>query len=125
MFRATISGPGIPSGDSLWRSGLGGPTLVVRAGDAAPGVPDGVFYSSQLSSAMNAHGEVAFSGFAETPSINPTNFYSGLWSEGGGHGLSRVALSGDQAPGTEPGVEFGSLSIDTSFVLDATANWPS
>jgi hypothetical protein len=68
---------------------------------------------------MNAHGEVAFSGFAETPSVNPTNFYSGLWSEGGGHGLSRVALSGDQAPGTEPGVEFGSLSIDTSFVLNA------
>jgi hypothetical protein len=119
LFRATISGPGFPARDSLWRNDSSGPSLIVRAGGAAPGIPDGVFYSSQLSSAMNARGDVAFSGFAEAPSVNPTNFYSGLWSDAGGHGLSAVAISGDPAPGTEPGVVFDSLSVSTPFDLNA------
>ncbi|TWT73791.1 hypothetical protein Pla123a_36850 [Posidoniimonas polymericola] len=73
---------------------------VALTGAQAPGALEGWRYSNMSQPAINAVGEVAFSGFARSPGANPT-FRSGKWSEGGGS-LHKIFLEGDPAPGVSP-----------------------
>jgi hypothetical protein len=121
-FLATLSGTGVNStNDSgIWSEGSGALGLVVREGDAAPGTEPGVvylFFGSNNNPVFNDAGQTAFYGSLTGPGIVPGNA-AGIWSEGAGS-LALVARSGDQAPGTDPGVVFTNTISSYSRFNDA------
>jgi hypothetical protein len=94
----------------VWAERAGNLRLVIREGDAAPGVAGATFrpyYPDFLARrlVMNSHGDTAFFGAVDSPTATVT---SGIWSEGGGD-LHLVALKGLPAPGTDPGTNFNSF----------------
>ena len=98
----------------IWREEIdNGLTLVVRAGDPAPGVPLNLKFSNFFHSSngdgnalpFNASGKVAIIGELSGPGIHSAND-SGIWSEGMSSGLRLVAREGDEAPAVLPGTKF-------------------
>lgn len=105
-FYAGLSGPGITSSndEGLWSDSGGTLHLVAREGSPAPGAGypfAGPFYER----VMNEKGEMAF---VST---------SGIWSEGGGHGLRPVALFAQPIPGA-PSVLFDGLDVPNAPALN-------
>jgi hypothetical protein len=111
-FLGGLTGAGVDgTNDSgVWSEGGGaGLALAAREGDAAPGTGPGVNFDGFGSLVLNGAGQAAFVGVLTGAGMNGTND-SGIWSEGGGSGLTLVAREGDAAPGTGPGVNFGSFN---------------
>ena len=115
-INAFLSGPGVIPGvggnaQGIWSGGPGSLELVARAGDPAPGLPEGVnfgsFSSTALVTIINGAGQTAFSAKLIGPGVDSTNDGS-IWSEGTGS-LAMVAREGSHAPGTAEGVNFLSL----------------
>jgi hypothetical protein len=108
----------------IWSEGTGALAVVARSGSNAPGVADGVSFSS-LSPwpALNAAGQTAFIASLIGPGVNSTND-SGIWSEGSGT-LALVARLGDQAPGAASGVNFNELFGPTLNDAGQTAFYAS
>ena len=102
----TTQAPSLPSNAQLgvWSTGKGnGLELVARAATPAPGASAGNFGGDFFSErVMNGRGEVAFMAAA--------GGVTGIWSEGGGNGLHRVAQALFPAPGFSSGVTFYSFS---------------
>lgn len=103
-FEALV-GPGVNEG--IFSNAGGTLSLVVRDGDAAPGVGDGVSFIALDAPVLNNQGEVAFTGFLTGPDITSSN-RSAIFSNTGGD-LSLAVREGDAAPGTEDGTSFDSL----------------
>lgn len=111
-FRGGLTGTGVTSANDfgIWSEGGGsGLALIAREGDNAPGTTNGVNFSFLINPELNGAGQTAFRGELTGPGVTDANT-SGIWSEGGGSGLALVARSGDPAPGTPDGVNFGNFS---------------
>ena len=117
-FFGRLTGPGVTAANDqgLWSEGGGnGLRLVAREGDAAPGTGPGVnfrvlggannqFYMPQI----GGGGHSIFYSTLIGTDVTIAND-TGVWSEGGGMGLRLLGREGDQAPGLDAGVTFGSF----------------
>ena len=105
-FRATVAGTGIRDIDfTIYMSVNNNLELVARGGTPIPGDEKGVNFSSLATpSNINSQGQVAF--IANLQGTVDESNDKGIFSEGGGNGVSLIAREGDQAPGTELGVKF-------------------
>ena len=109
VFRGTLTGPGIDSGNNrgVWldggETGLG---LFALNGDTAPGIPSGeTFIRFSSDPVINNAGQVAFMAYFANP--DPDRLQkAGIWSTGGGNGLALVASTESAAPGTGSGVDY-------------------
>lgn len=106
---ASLTGSGISSGNDsgIWARGPGGVQLVARSGSQAPGVPAGVLFANPLylADASDA-GHLLVAGSLTGPGVSNAND-EGFWSDRSGS-PALVLREGQQAPGTQPGVVFGS-----------------
>jgi len=123
-FFARITGAGVDSGNNrgIWsEGGSAGLALVARTGDEAPGTGGAGFFSLGMTFAgepivLNGAGQTAFAGLIRGTGVTNSNS-SGVWSGGGGVGLTLVARDGDAAPGT--GAYFKGLGTTTPILNDA------
>jgi hypothetical protein len=104
------SGNGGAYDDGIWSEGSGNLALVARRGSHAPGTAAGVIFSTEhvttfYEPVLNDAGQTAFRAFLSGSGVDSTN-NEGIWLNGA-DGLALVARSGDHAPGTPGGVEFG------------------
>lgn len=107
-FFATIHGAGVTSADNhtIMTSENGSLRLVARSGQQAPGTDPGVVFPSFSNVQYNnAQGEAGFTSSLAGPGVTSAND-RGIWSEGGGGGLTLVAREGGQVVGYDPGVVF-------------------
>jgi len=114
-FYGTLIGSGVTSANDtgIWSEGSGsGVALVARRGDQAPGMATGVYMDRFYQLVLNGAGRAAFKSELTGPALDVSK-NEGIWSEGGGSGLTLVALRGSQAPGTAAGVNFSQLSFLT------------
>jgi hypothetical protein len=110
-FSSTFSGDGI-SGIGIWAGDPGSLAVVMRSGNQAFGLADGIHYTDLSDPVTNSEGKVAFgsngqvafiAGLTGTGVSNSNDW--GVWS--GAIGSSRLVLrGGDHAPGTPQGVKF-------------------
>lgn len=108
-FVGTVSGSSVQDDNNqiVWKEVDGDLVAVAREGDPAP--ETGSFFSGLNSPALNNLGEVAFHGTLTGGDAVAVNG-RGVWSEGGGSGLSLVARAGMLAPGANEAFdEFGSI----------------
>jgi hypothetical protein len=108
-FFASLSGGGYSSfnASTLYTGFPGNYSLTVHGGDPYPGAPAGEVFGGALGPVRNQSGGFAFiSSIAQLPST--PNFSSALWIGTLGS-YQMVARQGTAAPGTPPGVIFGSL----------------
>jgi hypothetical protein len=109
-FPTLLKGSGVNAGNNsgTW-SGVdqNSLALLTRAGSQATGLPDGVSYGVQLPAGLNDAGHGALYAFLTGSGVNSTN-NSAIWSGSAGS-LALVARTGDPAPGTLSGVNFGAL----------------
>jgi hypothetical protein len=104
------SGSGGAYDDGIWSEGSGNLALVVRRGSHAPGTAAGVIFSNEhvttfYEPVLNDAGQTAFRAYLSGSGVDSTN-NQGIWL-GGADSLALVARSGEHAPGTPGGVEFG------------------
>jgi hypothetical protein len=101
-FYALLAGNGLDSTNDrgIWLEGSGNMTLVARAGNPAPGTPDGVKYShfspfqvGQLT--LNAAGQVAFGAVLTGDGVDITNNI-GIWATDARGAAQLVARTGQQ-----------------------------
>jgi hypothetical protein len=97
-FGATLSGAGVAPENrmGIWSEADGSLAIVARAGDPAPGTEPGVTFSEfDLSSpALNAAGQIAFTGRLTGPGITMTND-AGIWAQDLTGALTLIARKGD------------------------------
>ncbi|MFN7020985.1 MAG: choice-of-anchor tandem repeat NxxGxxAF-containing protein [Phycisphaerales bacterium] len=112
MFRGSITGAGVDSTNDagLWSGLPGSLDLVARKGDAAPGVASGVFTGVGLNTRLYSGSDrVVFNGSANDGGASDR---FGLW-HGVPGSISKIAVTGDTAPGIAGGVfesTFGGVS---------------
>ena len=113
------------AGDTVQQTYLGGPginninswclvvdrggqfSIAAREADPAPGAGDGAVFSYFELPAIGNGGHVAFAASIRGPEV-PLTEASGIWLDRVGS-LELIAREGSAAPGTEPGVVFGSF----------------
>ena len=111
-FRGFLTGTSVNNSNftGIWSEGEGsGLSLVARTGNPAPGTASGVVFNGLNDPVLNNAGRTAFRGRLTGTGVVFSNFF-GIWSEGGGSGLSLVARTGNQAPGTASGVNFSEFA---------------
>src|SRR5262249_38368335 len=109
-FQATLAGPSVTAKNSTGIYVVDGANIrkVARAGDPSP--RSNTFYGTDIGdAAINARGEVAFSGVIDVPGGSD----HAIWSEGLG-GIHIVAKEHDQAPGMPAGTGFELLGSGAS-----------
>ena len=130
VFWGYLTGIGVDdTNDSgIWSEAagsLGNPALVAREGNQAPGTNTGVNFSSFDHPAINDAGQTVFRSHLTGIGVDDTND-SGIWSEAAGSlgNPALVAREGNQAPGTNTGVNFKGFA-NYPFINDAgqTAFW--
>ena len=107
-FLARLTGPDVGASNDLglWSEGSGSLALLVRQGNQAAGLPDGVLFATchagfLCPSVMNDVGDTAFL-------ISLSDGSDSIWVHRSGS-LNLVARTGTQAPGLRAGVFFGPL----------------
>lgn len=111
VFRGDLNGTGVNSSNNrgIWSEGGGaGLALVAREGEAAPGTSSSVNFSDFAFPALNDSGQIAFRGELTGTGVDSSNNL-GIWSEGGGSGLTLVVRKGDAAPDMSSGINFSGL----------------
>ncbi|MBA4106465.1 MAG: hypothetical protein C0485_11965 [Pirellula sp.] len=95
-FRAILAGDGISDENdmSIWSESSGVVTMFIREGDQAPGLPDGVVFSSFDPPVLNASGQMVFRGFITGDEINSSNDI-GIWAQDLTGELRLIARAGD------------------------------
>ena len=68
---------------------------------------------------LNGAGQTAFVADLTGTGVDDSNDL-GIWSEGGGNGLSLIARTGDAAPGTSSGVNFSDFGFVSNLVLNGS-----
>jgi hypothetical protein len=109
-FNGWLSGPDVTAANDngIWSDVSGSLSLVVRAGDHAPGTPSGVAFQeiSDTNVFFNGSGKIAFAAGLTGAGADATNSY-GIWSNRSG-AFGPVMREGDSAPGVN-GKVFGSF----------------
>ncbi len=104
-YRASFAGPTIKAGSAylLW-SPDGPAEIVVRTGDPAPTLQDGVTFAGfpPTETGLSDTGKVRFSAVVQGPGIDQSNDF-GIWAGSPG-GLQPVLREGQMTLGLEPGV---------------------
>jgi len=115
-FASTLQGSGATglSSNGVWVGTPGNLTLVVRAGQQAPGLPNNVNFLSFEPPVLNDAGQVAFIATLTGPGVSPLNDAAVYTGTAGN--LKLVARTGDDAPGLQTGMRF--LSFE-QVLLDA------
>jgi hypothetical protein len=109
-FTASLHNTPDPPNDSsgIWSEGRGqGLELVVRAGNAAPGL-GGIFFGALTQPVINKEGIIAFNANLRGPGVTAAN-QATIWSGELGD-LKLIARAGDAAPGVADGAMFQSFS---------------
>ena len=98
-FTSHFSDESNPAYAGVWRSNGGTTELVVRSGDAAPGVLGGEFGLgvSHTQERINNSGNIAFLNYVKSNATRP-NGGTGIWTDRNGI-LEFVAMTGTAAPG--------------------------
>ncbi|NOZ39927.1 MAG: hypothetical protein GXP24_06850, partial [Planctomycetes bacterium] len=115
-FYARLSGAGVSNlnSEAIFSEGRGGgPKLVARAGNAAPGAPPEASRFGRFQEAfptINSRGQTAFTARLENNRL-------AVFSESVNAGLTLQAMTGESFPGAEPGITLRIIS-DTSPVLN-------
>jgi hypothetical protein len=111
--RLAVGAGGVTSANDtvVWAPAFGGTVPVAREGDPVPGAPGWTFADFEASFGYDGHtiaagGGAAFSARIENASLGTTG--EGLFQTGLG-GAVLVAKTGDEAPGTPPGVAFSTF----------------
>ena len=114
-FRAGLTGVGVNgtnnSGIYSETAGpIGSPGLIARTGNAAPDTDTGVRYSFLRNPSLNGAGQIVFIANLTGPGVNSSND-SGIFTDVGGTigSVGLIVRTGDAAPGTGPGINFGFL----------------
>ncbi|BBO32810.1 hypothetical protein PLANPX_2422 [Lacipirellula parvula] len=109
-YCAKLIGSGLTSANdtAIYAGLLGSPQLVARTGDAAPGTPAGVKYSSVGTPALNDAGWVAHVAGLTGSGVTSANDEALFAGPGGA--LQLVARKGDNAPGVPASVKYEALS---------------
>jgi hypothetical protein len=115
-FVASLAGPGVDSAndDAIWVEDAGSFRLVAREGSQAPGLTNGVVFSSLRPPLLNNVGKAAFTAALAGNGEDLNNL--SLWREAS-TGLEIVARLGSQAPGAPTGVilsQFASLAFNSA-----------
>ena len=116
LIVANLRGESINSGNmrSFWLHRPNEPlALLVRQGDPVAGLPSSLSYNNLGYMDANNTAQMAFHTALEGEGIDDSNRHAVL-SFSPDNGLSLVARTGDQAPGTPPGVHF----FGTYFILN-------
>ena len=81
-YIAAVEGPGVTSNNTygVWSEAIGGPRLVARQGNVAPGVTDGAAFKFFEALATNREGQAAFYGTLMGTGVTTAND-NGLWAE--------------------------------------------
>lgn len=105
-FTSVLIGPTVDSSNNIGVYSEGSGTLaeVARRGNQAPNAEPGVSFSGFGPPVLNSAGRTAFRASLGGTGVNPSNS-AAIFSEGSGP-LAQVARTGQQAPGTAPGVLF-------------------
>jgi len=125
-FCGRISGPavgsilinGVPISNNwcVWRTDAGERHLIARTATAAPGTPSGVVFSTLANSlilpAVNARGDVVFSGMLAGTGTTSAN-RSGLW-RANDEGVALLVRAGSPATAAGTGVVFDALSVGST-----------
>jgi hypothetical protein len=113
IFRGVLTGAGVNLSNrvGLWSDAAGvGFQLVARTGSQAPGMPNGVTFSSLFNFRLNRLGQSLLMGNLTGPGIGSSND-RGIWIYDEKQVLRLVASEGMDAPGTPDGVAFSGLLI--------------
>jgi hypothetical protein len=107
-FRAVLTGDGITGSNDtgLWYGQPGSVQLLVREGDAAPGIGPGATFTGFTEPYFNAAGQAVFQGSAKA---TETTASSGIWKHSD-NGLELIARGEGNPPGTPSGARFGSFN---------------
>ena len=109
-FYAEVEGPGVTDANrgGIWSTVSGRLEMVIRAGDRAPGTPEGVvfrggwmFDDGARSLSLNDRGDLVFYAFLDGPGIDGSN-NGGIWALAGGE-VILLAREGDTIE-VDPGV---------------------
>src|SRR5262245_53899767 len=120
LLTAHLSGPGVSdaNGDGFWSNRSGSPSLILREGQQAPGLPAGVVFGAGqfLGSTdpfpivrWNEASELALQGNLLGPGVT-TFSNEAVFAERGGQ-LRLIMREGDPAPGAGGGATFGGNSV--------------
>jgi hypothetical protein len=98
----------------IWIDAGGSLTLVAREGTQAPGTPAGAVFSElSRDPVLNDAGQTAFPAYLREGAGGVTaSNNAGIWAQRGGQ-LQLVARTGNAAPGTPAGVNFGSFTANS------------
>ncbi len=121
VFSTGLTGPGVglSNSSSIWSKSVGSTLqLVARDGDPAPGAGPGMVYGrgpfpsieSVIGPFINDAGQIAFRK-SVIPAGSSGSGDNGIWLGAAGS-MQLLALVGNDAPGTEPGVTYQDLTSD-------------
>lgn len=117
-FAAQLSGPGVdPSNNvGIWSQGNGDLALVARAGDRAPGMPDGVNFGNTIRLVgMNSAGRISFRTTLSGPGVTPGVDDLAIFAEvGPGGSLIPIIRTGES-------VEVASGDVRTVLIVEVLA----
>ena len=111
-FEARLTGTDVSSSNDrgVWSSAAGaGPELMVREGDAAPGISAGAYFTGIGRPLISDNGLPAFYGEVAGPGILDSND-DGIWRGTEDDELTLVARTGVQAPSADDGQHFFRLT---------------
>lgn len=113
-FGGELAGPGVDDNneDVIYALDDGGLTLVLRTGDPIADAGAGVTITRTDNIYISAEGHVAATGNLAGPGVSISSSSAAFVWDGASLGL--FARQGDQAPGTEPGIELGNF-YDLNF----------
>ena len=116
-FQGELSGPGIDfsNNEGFWTGDSSGISLVVRKGDQAPGLPQGVEFGL-IGGSIGTDGTSRVVAPVLGPGIGSQNDDT-IWSDRAGS-LAAILREGNPVPGMSPGVVFGSgVNIGSSYTF--------
>ncbi len=118
-FRVRLEGPGITDENNgmLLLEQDGSLSVIARTGNPAPGTASGVVYSVCDNPALSDDERIGFLGEVTGPTINDSN-NMGIWV-GRYDSVNLIAQTGQQAPGSDPGVVYQEL---WHFILNGQGN---
>ena len=95
-LKSDVGGVDSTNNEGIWLETDGVLNLIARAGDRAPGTPDGVVFNTQINNyAINSVGQVYFYGTLTGPGIDNNNA-DGIWLYDPSNGLTLVVREGDE-----------------------------
>ncbi len=118
VFHAQVNSSGGYDNHGIWLYERGELSLVVRAGDDAPGFPPGVRYVSLSAPELNRKGQILFKAILTGTGIDSTNNQS-LWIRDQHDQFQLLAREGEQAAGLSTGTLFSGFDSTAGRTINA------